>query len=172
MPASRTLSAGCPNYLESWIFRRRWLRQLKASARAQSGAIPVAREEITAPETEASAALQTPTPREAARLLADMAVCFQTELERACSESSNLHRRRLTGLTADFQIALESARIALGTYADGEDIAPELRESAARIAILLDDLQTNIPVWHLARGLQLFAGDCQRLARSTAIPSN
>jgi len=170
MPASRTLSAGCPNYLESWIFRRRWLRQLKAAARVQSGAIPVAREEFSTPE--ASAALQPPTPREAARLLAEMALCFQTELERACSESSNLHRRRLTGLTADFQIALESARIALGTYADGEDIAPELRESAARIAILLDDLQTNIPVWHLARGLQLFAGDCQRLARSTAIPAN
>lgn len=168
MPATQALSVGVPNYLESWIFRRRWLRQLKAAARVQSGTTAVAKAETAPIEIEIPASVAPPTPREAAKLLAEMAGCFSTELVRASRESSNLHRRKLTGLTTNFQEALENAQSALGTYAEGGDIAPALRESAARIAVLLDELQTNIPVWHLARGLQLFAGDCQRLARTAA----
>lgn len=168
MSATQALSAGVPNYLESWIFRRRWLRQLKAAARVQSGAATLAKAETAPLEAEVPAHVAPPTPREAATLLAEMAGCFSTELDRAIQASSNLHRRKLTSLTANFQEALANAQSALGCYAEGGHIAPELRESAARIAVLLDDLQTNIPVWHLARGLQLFAGDCQRLARTAA----
>ncbi len=168
MPATQALSAGVPNYLESWIFRRRWLRQLKAAARVQTETTTIAKVGAAVLEVEPAASVEPPTPREAAKLLAEMAGCFSTELDRASRESSNLHRRKLTGLTANFQEALENAQSALGSYADGGEIAPGLRESAARIAVLLDELQTNIPVWHLARGLQLFAGDCQRLARTAA----
>jgi hypothetical protein len=166
MPATQALSAGVPNYLESWIFRRRWLRQLKAAARVQTETTVVAKVEVAV--IEPAAIVEPPTPREAAKLLAEMAGYFTTELDRTSRESSNLHRRKLTALTTSFHLALASAEGALASYSEGGEITPELRESAARIAVLLDELQTNIPVWHLARGLQLFAGDCQRLARTAA----
>ena len=168
--APHTLPGQKVGYIESWLYRRAWRAQLKqavATHRKTKKSNAAAKSAVV--EEEATVATIEPaTPKEAAEMLSDLAIHFQEDLSTALGSLTGLHRQRLTGLSEDLDVSLEEMARSLRNFSTSGGSTADIAAQAKVIDKHLYTLQTNIPIWHFARGLQLFVRDCQRLAKEAA----
>ena len=159
MALSQPISAGKPGYIQSLVFRRQWLKQAKASA-VRHGQTAVA--ELDSEQSDRFRREPAST-HEAALWLSYMAVDFRKEIARLLVDLGNLHRGSVACVADQLNLHLSNAELALRGYSGRQTRLEALPEAVAGIAKTLDKLQTNLPIWNLARGLQLFLQDCKVL---------
>lgn len=159
MAISQSITSGTSGYIQSLVFRRQWLKQLKLSAVKNS------KTEIIDLDAEVSDRFrrEPASTHEAALWLSYMAVDFRNELSWLISDLGNLHRGRVVGVADSLNLFLSDAEAILRAYSSRHDRLDKLSDAAKGIASSLDTLQSNLPVWNLARGLQLFLLDCKEL---------
>ena len=157
MAFSQTLASGKTGYIQSLVFRKQWLKQLKKSAAVETVS-------VCAFEAEESDRFrrEPASTHEAALWLSYMASDFRVELARLLSDLGNLHRHKVDDVAEELNLFLSDAENALHSYSSRSARLENLPE-AKRILKTLEALQTNLPVWNLARGLQLFLQDCKAL---------
>jgi hypothetical protein len=80
----------------------------------------------------------------------------------------NLHRPKIEAVADTLNLHLSDAQTALSGYSSRQSRLEKLADAADGIRKTIDSLQTNLPVWNLARGLQLFLQDCKALRTAVA----
>jgi hypothetical protein len=164
MAISQSIKSGSAGYAQSLVFRGQWLKQLKLATKNSRSTEVV---DIDAEKSDRFRREPAST-HEAALWLSYMASDFRTELARLQVDLGNLHRPKIEAVADTLNLHLSDAQTALSGYSSRQSRLEKLADAADGIRKTIDSLQTNLPVWNLARGLQLFLQDCKALRTAVA----
>ena len=140
-----------PDLLDSWLFR-----QLRPAIAPLARVEPKVVVQDVASE-QAAVAVELTVEQEA-QILAQAAREFQGECDAIVDGLNNIHGRSFDDVSEAFAQRLDALAVAL----ESNDFETA-RHCANRFALVVNDLQANVPAWTYVRGLQLLVRRCSKI---------